>query len=906
MPKTKAPWWMYVVACSYTAYVCAAVYLAFWGPEWVGINAIQDRDRVLIKAILNDSPASRAGLQSGDQIVAGAGHSVRSAADWYAITFNLKALDNLHIELVSNGVRLQRTLVVPRLTWRSPHAIAAYGFALIQIAYLVIALVIAFARPFNLHARLGALFLASAVTPMVFAYGLGVVFRELPGPLQALLWVQAVVGRFAMAALCVFCATFPKPLFRARWAWSLYLAPIIALAPLEILHVWRSVYMPDQPTGAPAWMITVIRTYYLIYVPAGLTTLLMNYRRLGDATERRRIRVLVLGFAAVALITVPLMLGSPLVPRWFPAPFLLGGWAIVSALALPASFAYAILRHRLFDIKVIIRQGLQYAIAQNALLLVSPTLLAILVADVLLRRDEPLALILRERGWIYVSLAALAAWLHIHRKQWLRALDRQFFREQYNAQQVLSATVREVRAGRSVEEIAPRIISQIEWALHPISAGIFCLYTGEPAYRLVAASEMSAAAVLPAAARLGRVLEAIGKPLDIGDPRSSLRSSLPESEIEFLRDTNLEWLFPVSSSAEACIAFVGMGPKRSEQPYAREDIELLQSVADSLGLLFQRAQLGAQQESCLECPACGCCYESDVARCVADAEPLTRGSMPRLIQDRFRLERRIGRGGMGIVYEARDLELDRPVAIKVLGDRRMGDASAVSRFRREARVLASFQHPNVVTIFDAGCVANGRGFLVMELLRGVTLRQELAARGPLQLCLISEILRGICSAVEAAHKRSIVHRDLKPENVFLTEQQGGSVPKVLDFGLAALIDPNASTLTVAGVTCAGALVGTPGYIAPERLHGRRGGEAGDIWCIAVIAYEMLTGRHAFAGVNRCFTPIAEYIPNAPAEWQNFFVRALADQPEDRPPSPQILFSEFLAAFRMGADAVLPH
>jgi serine/threonine-protein kinase len=259
---------------------------------------------------------------------------------------------------------------------------------------------------------------------------------------------------------------------------------------------------------------------------------------------------------------------------------------------------------------------------------------------------------------------------------------------------------------------------------------------------------------------------------------------------------------------------------------------------------------------------------------------------------------------MGVVYEASDLELDRPVAIKFLGDWRIGDASAMSRFRREARALASFQHPNVVTIFDAGRIANGRGFLVMELLRGATLRQELAAKGPLELSRISEILRGICSAVEAAHQRSIVHRDLKPENVVLTEQQGEVVPKVLDFGVAALIDPDESTLTAAA-TGAGELVGTPGYIAPERLHGQRGGEAGDIWCIAVIAYEMLTGRHAFAGGRR-FTPITEYIPNAPAEWQNFFVRALADQPEERPHSPQILFSEFLAAFRIAADAANPH
>ena len=902
MPKTKAPWWMYVVACSYAAYLCVAVYLALWGPEWVGI-VIQGGDRVIVNAVLSNSPAARGGLRAGDQIVAFAGHKIHSAADWDAIAFNINPVDTLRIDFVRDGEQLERTLVVPRRTWRSSDAIGAYGFLFMQIAYLAIAFVIAFARPFNLHARLGALFLASAATPMMFASGLGVVLRELPVTVQALFWVQAVLGRFGMAALCAFCAIFPKPLFRARWAWALYLAPIIALAPLELLHIWRSVYLPDQPTGAPAWMIPVIRICWLTYVPAGFITLLLNYRRLSEATERRRVRVLVLGIAIIVFVTVPLMLAvAPLVPRHPVLSYLVG---VVSALALPLSFAYAILRHRLFDIRVIIRQGLQYAIARNALLFVSPALLTMLGADVLLRGDEPLGQILRERGSIYISLAALTALLHFRREQWLRALDRRFFREQYNAQQILSATVREVRAGRSVEDIAPPIVAQIECALHPIGAGIFRLYAGEPAYRLLAGSEMPPS-LLPAGARLCRILQAIGQSLEIGDPRSSLRNNLPEREIEFLRDTNVEWLFPVSASAEACIAFLGMGPKRSGQPYTHEDIELLQSVADSLGLLLQRAEPGPPEEGCLECQACGRCYDSGAAYCAADSGTLSHGSVPRLIQDRFRMERRIGQGGMGVVYEARDLELDRPVAIKYLGDRRMGDASALSRFRREARALASFQHPNVVTIFDAGWVANGRGFLVMELLRGVTLRQELAAKGPLRLSRISEILRGICSAVEAAHQRSIVHRDLKPENVFLAEQQGGIVPKVLDFGIAALIAPNETTLTLAGATGAGELVGTPGYIAPERLHGQRGGEAGDIWCIAVIAYEMLTGRHAFAGADHRLRPITEYIPNAPVDWQNFFIRALADQPEKRPHSPDILFSEFLAAFRMAADVTLPH
>lgn len=219
-------------------------------------------------------------------------------------------------------------------------------------------------------------------------------------------------------------------------------------------------------------------------------------------------------------------------------------------------------------------------------------------------------------------------------------------------------------------------------------------------------------------------------------------------------------------------------------------------------------------------------------------------------------------------------------------------------------MLASFQHPNVVTIFDAGSLPDGRGFLVMELLRGVSLSQELAAKGPLPLSQIAPVLQGVCSGVDAAHRRSIVHRDLKPQNIFLAEQEGGVIAKVLDFGIAALIDPDGTTLTLADATAAGGVIGTPGYIAPERLRGERGGEAGDIWAIGVIAYEMLTGKHPFADGR--LTPVTEYMHNAPAAWQSFFARALADRPEDRPPSAQALFSEFVAAFRVAADAATPH
>ena len=169
MPKTKPPWWMYVVVCSYGVYLSVAIYTVFWGPEWIGITAIQDGARVLINAVLSDSSASRAGLQTGDQIVAAAEHNIDSVWDWYAVTFHVNALDRVPVRLVRGGKQFERTLAPPRRSWRSPDAVAAYAFLFMQVAYLAIASVIAFARPFNIHARLGALFLAAAVAPIMFA-----------------------------------------------------------------------------------------------------------------------------------------------------------------------------------------------------------------------------------------------------------------------------------------------------------------------------------------------------------------------------------------------------------------------------------------------------------------------------------------------------------------------------------------------------------------------------------------------------------------------------------------------------------------------------------------------------------------------------------------------------------------
>ncbi len=252
---------------------------------------------------------------------------------------------------------------------------------------------------------------------------------------------------------------------------------------------------------------------------------------------------------------------------------------------------------------------------------------------------------------------------------------------------------------------------------------------------------------------------------------------------------------------------------------------------------------------------------------------------------------------MGAVYEAADTALERRVAVKVIRDDLVGSVEAAERFRREARAAASFTHPNVVTVYDFGVAADTRAFLVMELLNGVTLREELQRQKPLPAPRVVEIFRGVCAAVEAAHRKQLIHRDLKPENIFLARGETGEISKVLDFGIAKFL-PSATGSTGDTGT---ALVGTLRYMAPEQLRGEPVNAVWDLWALAVVAYEVLTGAYPFAGATPAewhsavlagrFTPVDTHLAEAPDRWQEFFARAFALDPAQRPDSAQAFISE---------------
>ena len=225
---------------------------------------------------------------------------------------------------------------------------------------------------------------------------------------------------------------------------------------------------------------------------------------------------------------------------------------------------------------------------------------------------------------------------------------------------------------------------------------------------------------------------------------------------------------------------------------------------------------------------------------------LSKGSV---VAGKYRILEEIGRGGMGVVYEAEDTKLARKVAIKILPEIFIQDPDRLARFEREARVLASLNHPNIAAIHGVE-EAEGKRFLVLELVEGETLAERLS-KGPLPIEEALEVCLQIAEGLEGAHEKNIIHRDLKPSNVKITP--GGKV-KILDFGLARAIHDQISEVDIiksptitADMTQPGVILGTAAYMSPEQARGKPVDKRADIWAFGCILYECLTGKRAFAG-----------------------------------------------------------
>lgn len=263
------------------------------------------------------------------------------------------------------------------------------------------------------------------------------------------------------------------------------------------------------------------------------------------------------------------------------------------------------------------------------------------------------------------------------------------------------------------------------------------------------------------------------------------------------------------------------------------------------------------------CPKCGTQYPTNVRFCTRDGAVLDDDAAPesaqigKVVAGKYRLDAYLSRGGMGSVFRATHLMLEKPLALKIIKPELVGSSEFARRFQREARAATSLNHPNIVAVYDLGQADDGTLYIAMELVDGPSLKDAIQRGGPMAPERIARLMRQVLSALSLAHKHQIVHRDLKPQNIMLaTDRDGTEIAKLVDFGIAKTFDDRTQ------LTATGFAIGTPQYMAPEQASGADVDGRSDLYSLGVILYEMLVADVPF---NAPSTPaiLVKHLTEAP-------------------------------------------
>ncbi len=804
--------------------------------------------------------------------------------------------ERYRIQVERNGEAMEYILGTTRV---SPDLRRRLPYFLIGLVWCAVALFIGFARPQDVLARLA--FYAATLTGLVFLT---------VGNLTGFYVLQPMHGVLGYHFFYRFPGGAPRGRAWRALLWSLYLSLAVRV-PFGLYNGW---YLQALgPQAATAWVASPIErlvrvlggSAFSIAMLAAAGVAIHKYRGLTDQDQRRRFHWVALG--GVVGLTLPALWGVLYLFRLIPdvSSWLLPGrnWAWFSrsvntfSVAVPLSVAYAVVKHRVFDIKVAIRRSIQYLFARRALQVLLSLPIAALLYTVVAHRQQTIAeLVTSTSAYLYWILAlGLSLKFRTRLSGWL---DRKFFREQYDSEHVVLHLVDELAKFDSVEGMTGFVSEQLERSLHPKA---MYLWWREGAQTRLAYSSDPVMADVPCPVS-EPLLERLGTVANVPLPAETGVSGI---EARWLAKRRVRLIVPLAG-VEGIEGVLMLGEKRSEEPYSATDRRVLQAVArqaavirDNLRLKVKvideqriRHEVLAKLDRNLvnllqECPVCGACFDSGAKICDRDGTPLTL-TLPvaRTIGDKYRLEQLIGRGGMGAVYEACDLRLGRQVAVKVMLGGDFGRDTALRRFRREAQAVARLNHPNIVSLYDVGELEGGGAYLVMERIRGATLRAEMKRVGVFAPAETAEWFEQLLNGLGAAHQHGLVHRDIKPENIVGVRHDSGALAmKILDFGLAR-IQPLATPTPVSqSLTESGIVLGTLAYIAPEQLSGKEVDQRADLYAAGVILVEMLTGNRPFENsVN--LRPDYHLPPGFPnqAALEGVLQRCLARAPAERFPS----------------------
>ncbi|MFL6291372.1 MAG: serine/threonine-protein kinase [Thermoanaerobaculia bacterium] len=702
-----------------------------------------------------------------------------------------------------------------------------------------------------------------------------------------------------------FARDFPHPLVskvgqrRLRAAVLTSLAVGSALFAFNLLHyaawkIWRldllGKLIPMRGQGI----------YYSVVLPLTAAAFVFLYWRSRhvQGTEQRRVRLFLQALTVAAFPSFAEMLAGLFYPPYQELkdarPAL--GRAVLLAntgfiLMFPIITPYAVLFHQVLDVRLLARRAAQYALARYTTIVLAAVPIAALIVYFYQNRNQRIVEIFSgPRLPLLASAAAVGLAALYYRRTLLETIDRRFFREQYDSRRILTQLLERVRGTSGIAALASLVAEQVDLALHldvvsmliiDPRSGLLC----EPRQRNRRLDASSPLALLVSDAS-----EPL--PIELDDQRSPL-TRLPDRDRHWLVDSGFKLIVPILARDGSLLGILGLGEKRSGLPFLKEDRDLLRAIASSAGWVIEleqtrsatpapRSRRGSRAlaeldedetaaepmaltELARECANCGKLYPSYTVLCSACSKRLEPSHVPYVLPGKFRFERRIGIGGMGVVYRGSDLSLGRPVAVKTL--RRVSPEDAM-RLRREARTAAAVSHTHLAPVYGME-TWQGTPILVMELLEGGTLAHRLLDRGRLSALETVELGIQMADALGHLHSADILHRDIKPSNIGYTRN---GTPKLMDFGIARLmydlrrereegemerlaedpsLVPSSSLWThIDGITpLSKPLVGTLSYLCPEALEGKTPDALFDLWSLAIVLYECLLGRKVFSSAD---------------------------------------------------------
>lgn len=785
--------------------------------------------------------------------------------------------------------------------------------------------------PRDLTARLGTLtFLGCCL------FMLSPVATAFPGWNSSTAWIAMLVGRLpwplAPAVGWDFLSRFPHEVPQGKFVAILRRAlytTAIALWIVVIVPVFGQLFwLPSsswltfvQFLGWEGPLGDIPRiTFDGIVAIACCYVLIRNYRLLTDVNSRRKMRLAVasFGFTSICLLILrTLDLAASVIdsaPLHF-AERISETTMTVAMGILPLTLTYAVVKHHVLGVRLVIRRGLQYLLAKNVLRLIIFAPVLIVVAKIIRRPDQSVSDLIFKSSWsFYLLFICTAAFSLRYRRQLSKWLDKRFFRVALEEEEGLVRLSEDLKGAATEEEIAAMVAERIQAAL-PVQ-GIHIFLRSQSDGRLHAAFNTP-----------GRNAQKLSAQIESGPP-----AVLTGNSVVTVSDVDSDFADPVRGDEQLLIVpFVGsdgrnvgalvLGPKRSEQDYTLKERELLQAVAVQMALACEvlRLKRSVDQESrqriavlgrldreniqlLNECFKCGRCYDSSMQQCPEDASALEL-TLPveRVVVGRYRLDRRLGAGGMGVVFAALDLRLQKLVAVKVMVGELFGNPRAALRFKREAQAIASLNHPNVVGVHDFGELPAGGAFLVMDLLRGVSWREMLLEPGQLEPDRVAGWVSDLCAGVAAAHAQNVIHRDLKPENVFICGDRERETAIVLDFGVAKVqtdTDPKRPKVSVTG-----AIIGTQSYMSPEQRAGQAVGPASDVFSIAVMVLETLAqSRPPATAAHEWVESALEKLAGSGA-LRNILRWALAEDSNERIGDARALGDRLSAAIRLDQPTI---